>query len=141
MRGGVTIPYRQRMSELFPYKQPVDADPDRPSFVDMSTDDATPIFKTLSSKTARQIFTQLHESPKTASDLAETVDTSLQNTVYHLNALVRAGLINIVDTWYSSRGLEMKVYAPRHEWLVLVAGPDEDIDAVTDAARSSTKNH
>ena len=38
--------------------------------------------------------------------------------------------MDVVDTWYSSRGNEMKVYAPTNEPLVLVAGDAGDRQTV-----------
>ncbi|WP_277613500.1 ArsR/SmtB family transcription factor [Natrinema hispanicum] len=82
------------------------------------------MFDALSSSTARSILMTLYEEPQTASDIANSVDTSLQNTKYHLDNLLDAGLIEIVDTWYSEHGREMKVYAPANGSLVVVASDE-----------------
>lgn len=111
------------MGRLLPIRTPVSSRPDRePRLVEIDDDAADEVFETLSSKTARTIFSTLHETPATASDLAEAADTSLQNVRYHLDKLAEAELIEITDTWYSDRGREMKVYEPANTALVMMSG-------------------
>lgn len=114
------------MSTIFPLREKVSLDDGRePRLVDLDDDVADEVFKTLSSGTTRKIFSELHQSPQTASDLADVTETSVQNTQYHLEKLVDADLVEVVDTWYSERGTEMKVYAPTDDALVLFAGRDK----------------
>jgi DNA-binding transcriptional ArsR family regulator len=114
------------MSTIFPLREKVSLDDGRePRLVDLDDDVADEVFEALSSGTTRQIFSALHETPQTASDLAEVTDTSVQNAQYHLEKLVDADLVTVADTWYSERGTEMKVYAPTDEALVLFAGNDK----------------
>jgi len=40
------------------------------------------------------------------------VDSSLQNVGYHLSRLEDAGLVTVVGTRYSEKGVEMDGYAP-----------------------------
>ncbi|MEF8784340.1 MAG: helix-turn-helix domain-containing protein [Haloarculaceae archaeon] len=111
------------MSSIFPLREKVSLDDGRePRLVDLDDDVADDVFQALSSGTTRQIFSALHETPQTASDLADVTDTSVQNVQYHLKKLDDADLVETVDTWYSERGTEMKVYAPTDEALVLFAG-------------------
>jgi DNA-binding transcriptional ArsR family regulator len=111
------------MSSIFPLREKVSLDDGRePRLVDLEDDVADDVFQALSSGTTRQIFSALHETPQTASDLSDVTDTSVQNVQYHLEKLVDADLVETVDTWYSERGTEMKVYAPTDEALVLFAG-------------------
>lgn len=115
------------MSGMFPIRQQVDLDDQRgPRLVDLDESVADAVFDALSAATTREIFGTLHEEPQTASDLAAETDTSVQNAQYHLDKLVDADLVEVVDTWYSERGTEMNVYAPTDESLVLFAGRDED---------------
>lgn len=114
------------MSSIFPLRDTVTPDEDRePRLVDLDEDTADEVFEALSSGTTRSIFLSLHQSPQTASDLAETTETSVQNVQYHLGKLEDAELVEVVDTWYSERGTEMKVYAPKDDSLVLFAGRDK----------------
>jgi DNA-binding transcriptional ArsR family regulator len=102
-------------------KQNREQNPDVLVVDDESADD---IFSALSSATARSILMALYESPRTASEIADNADTSLQNVNYHLNNLSDSDLIEVVETWRSEQGKEMKVYAPTNEALVLFAGDD-----------------
>ncbi len=115
------------MSGIFPLRETVTLGEDRgPRLVNLDEEVADEVFDALSSRTTREIFGALHDSPQTASDLAEVTDTSVQNAQYHLEKLVAADLVEVVDTWYSERGTEMKVYAPTDEALVLFAGRDTE---------------
>lgn len=89
-------------------------------------DEAETLIGSLSSDTARSVLTALHEEPRTASELAEEVDTSLQNVRHHLNNLVDADLVEATETRYSVKGREMKVYAPVNESLVVCVGDSEE---------------
>jgi len=86
------------------------------------------VFSVLSSEVARSILGELYRSPTTQSDLADRLDTSIQNVNYHLDNLAEAGLVTVVDEWYSEKGTEMDVYAPAGEPLVLIAGNDGRVD-------------
>ncbi|WP_440989046.1 ArsR/SmtB family transcription factor [Haloarchaeobius baliensis] len=114
------------MSRLLPFRSdettPTPEKP--PRVVDLDSDDADQVFGALSSDTARRIYTCLHEEPRTPSDIAEEIDSSIQNVRYHLEKLEDAGLIDVVDVWYSSRGNEMNVYAPQSGPLI-VSGDEQ----------------
>lgn len=114
------------MSSIFPLRETVRRDEGQePRLVDLDEETADEVFETLAATTTREIFLSLHEQPQTASDLAEMTDTSVQNAQYHLKKLQDADLVTVVDTWYSERGSEMKVFAPEDESLVLYAGRDK----------------
>ena len=102
--------------------QPDDAEP---RVVDVDSEDADDVLSALSSKTARQLLVELHERPAPPSELAERVDTSVQNTQYHLDKLRSAGAVDVVDTAYSEKGREMDVFAPADQPLVIYAGDEE----------------
>lgn len=86
--------------------------------------DAGQIFEALSSETARRILAAVYDSPAPPSDIADSVDTSIQNVGHHLDRLENAGLVETVETWYSEKGVEMDVYAPSHVPLVIRADAD-----------------
>ncbi|PSQ63450.1 MAG: hypothetical protein BRD21_02575 [Halobacteriales archaeon SW_8_66_22] len=114
------------MSSIFPLRENIPLDDERePRLVDLDEETADEVFTALSSGTTRTIFLELHRAPQTASDLSDVTETSVQNVQYHLEKLLDADLIDVVDTWYSERGSEMKVYAPQDESLVLFAGRDK----------------
>jgi DNA-binding transcriptional ArsR family regulator len=96
-----------------------------PRVIGVDSDDAEDLLGALSSDTARELLAALHEDPATPSDLADAVDTSLQNAQYHLGKLEDADVIQVVDTVYSEKGREMTVYAPADRPLVVFAGDEE----------------
>lgn len=126
------------MAGLFPLRFDVDDERNGRRVVDISGEAASTVIPALASETARALLVCLNDAPETASGLAESSDTSLQNVLYHLGSLREAGLVRVVDTWYSSRGVEMKVYAPTFESLVIVAGSEQAVDDVERATRTAT---
>jgi DNA-binding transcriptional ArsR family regulator len=98
----------------------------------VNIDDSAGAFESLSSETARDIVASLSSDTATASELAERVETSLQNARYHLDRLESAGLVEVVGTRYSTKGNPMDIYATSGEPLLLVAG-DVDDDALARA--------
>lgn len=113
-------------------KEKLEYDPDVMAIDDEAADD---VFSTLSSTTARSILTALYDQPRTASDLADEVNTSLQNVNYHLNNLSDCGLVEVVETWYSNQRKEMKVYAPTNKALVVFAGDTLHRSSLLDAIK------
>ncbi|WP_248896268.1 ArsR/SmtB family transcription factor [Haloplanus halobius] len=92
----------------------------------LTDDDAEQLIGSLSSETARSIVTALEARPATASELAESVSTSLQNVRHHLGNLEEAGLVDVADTRYSVKGREMTVYAATQDSLVVCVGADTE---------------
>lgn len=110
---------------LLPRRTAVE-EPDRGTrVVELGTAEAAELCGTLASETATDILAELSDEPTVASEVAERVGTSLQNAHHHLGRLREADLVRVVDTWYSSRGAEMKVYAPVNERLVFAASGSE----------------
>lgn len=93
-----------------------------PDVIAIDEQAAEDVFSSLSSNTARSILSALYEDPRTASELSDAVDTSIQNVNYHLNHLQDGNLIEVAETWYSEQGKEMKVYSPTNNALILFAG-------------------
>ncbi|KKF39484.1 ArsR family transcriptional regulator [Halorubrum saccharovorum] len=113
------------MSRLLPSLPDATPEDREPRVVGVDDDDADELIAALGSETAREILTRLHDEPATKSELADAVDTSLQNVQYHLSKLDGADLVDVVDTTYSEKGREMDVYAAADEPLVLFAGGSE----------------
>ena len=102
----------------FPQRQHVDHTPSEQ--MDCALDNGSDsVLQTLSSETAREIVRTVGDEPKPPSEIADAVGTSIQNVQYHLGRLQNAGIVRHVDTWYSSRGCEMSVYALGTEKLVV----------------------
>ena len=114
------------MVDLLPYRPEVTNRGRRePVVFDLASDQADRVFKSLSSDTARQVLQTLYEQPRVASEIAEKLDTSLQNVDYHLRNLQEADLVEVVDTWYSRTGNEMKVYAPTAQAVMVSSDPEQ----------------
>jgi DNA-binding transcriptional ArsR family regulator len=104
---------------------PGDAADRDPRVVGVDSEDADDLMAALSSDTGREVLAALYEEPSSPAALADRVDTSLQNVQYHLGKLADGDLVEVVDTVYSEKGREMKVYGPTAEPLVLFAGNEE----------------
>jgi len=124
------------MSGLLPSTSEAAAPDGDPRVVGVDSEDADRLLSALSSETARSLYAALHDDPSTPSELADCVDTSLQNAQYHLENLEDAELIEECDTKYSAKGREMSVYAPCDAPVVLFAGSEEDGENVQTALTS-----
>lgn len=105
------------MSSPLPLRPAVDHTARDRSVLDLADESTDRVFDALGSETARSVLASISDEPATASDIADCVDTSLQNVQYHLSNLEEANLVSEVGTWYSSRGTEMTVYAPAMDRL------------------------
>lgn len=101
-----------------------ESDDAEPRVIGLDDDQTGELLSALSSETARSVLSTLHDEPDTASGVADSVDTSLQNAQYHLDRMREAGLLTVVDTVYSEKGREMKLYAPADRPLVVFAGDE-----------------
>ncbi|MFT4880853.1 MAG: DNA-binding transcriptional ArsR family regulator [Salinirussus sp.] len=120
------------MSGLIP-REPPDRQPEQPQVVGLGDGDSADIFSILSSDTARSVLGQLYREPATQSELADELGTSIQNVAYHIERLVAADLVTVVDSWYSEKGRDMDVYAPAGDPLVLVAGCQDELEDTREA--------
>jgi len=109
------------MSESARRQRSAAEEPTRTRVVDI-LDGADGVVGALTSTTKQEILISLYEAPATTSQLADRLDISLQNAKYHIEGLEAVGLVAPVTTRRSTRGQEMRVYAPAQEHLVLVAG-------------------
>jgi DNA-binding transcriptional ArsR family regulator len=101
----------------------------------LDSDEAGDLLSSLASDTARSVLTSLHEEPATASEVADRVDTSLQNARHHLNNLQEADLVEVQETRYSSKGREMSVYAPARDPTVVFVGSREHDGGLLESLR------
>lgn len=110
------------MSSTLPLHTTVEHTPVERTDIGITGQEPANILKAMTSETAQDILRTLVDHPGTVSDIAEAVDTSIQNARYHVDRLSDAGLIERVDTWYSAKGREMTVYAITAEELVIEFG-------------------
>lgn len=123
------------MSRLLPSLPDATPEDRDPRVVGVHDDEAEAVLAALGSETARDLLSALHEEPTTTSELADELDTSLQNVQYHLSKLSDADVVGVVDTTYSEKGREMNVYAPADEPLVLFAGREEESTGIKTALK------
>jgi DNA-binding transcriptional ArsR family regulator len=133
--GGRLDEYMSQNAGLFPHRPQVDETERDRRTLTIGTEEAAHACACLASETATRILAHLFDEPTTASDVADRVDTSVQNVHYHLDRLVESGLVRVVDTWYSSRGVEMDVYAPAHDEFVLAPASQAADGAVDESER------
>lgn len=86
------------MPTAFPYRTPVDHTPHERTNVVVDDEQPSDVLQTVSSDTAQQILATLDGEPATTSDIAEAIDTSIQNARYHLDRLCEADLVEAVDS-------------------------------------------
>jgi DNA-binding transcriptional ArsR family regulator len=124
------------MADLLPSRSETPAAEADPRVIGLDSEDADDLLSALSSDTAREVLAALHEEPDTPANVADRVDTSLQNAQYHLGNLEDAGLIEVVDTVYSEKGREMNRYAPADRPLVVFAGREEESHGLESALKN-----
>lgn len=93
------------------------------------------LFEALAGETAREIYKLIQEEARTPRDLADEIDTSIQNIHYHVDNLNDSGLIEPVDTWYSEKGVEMTVYGPTSAPLVISFGSEQEQQEIKDVLK------
>ncbi|RQH01189.1 ArsR/SmtB family transcription factor [Natrarchaeobius oligotrophus] len=92
--------------------------------VDVGDEEADELFDVLSSETRRNAYRSLFDEPATVSELANRLDTSVQNVSHHVSMLEDATLVEPVGRRYSEKGNEMVVYGPASDPLVFVGRPE-----------------
>ena len=113
------------MSSMIERLQTGTATPDEQLRVlDVAGEETDEVLDALSSDTSRAMYRTLFEEPATPSEIADRVDTSVQNVNYHVSNLQAAGLVEPIDTRYSQKGNEMTVYGPATDPLVFVGNRD-----------------
>lgn len=113
------------MSGLLPSLSERTAAPDSdPRVLPVGGEDFEETLSALSAETTRQLLAAVYDSPGTPSELADEVDTSLQNVSYHVDKLEAAGLVEPIDSVYSEKGHEMTVYGPASDPIVFVGDDD-----------------
>lgn len=92
--------------------------------LDVEGEEADAVLDSLATDTRRSLYRALFDKPRTASELADCLDTSVQNVHYHVSNLEDAGLVEGVDTCYSEKGNEMTVYGPASDPLVILGNEE-----------------
>ena len=106
--------------------RPKPTEESQPRTIEFGTDTFADVLDALGSDTARSILRSVQTEPRTASEIADRVDTSIQNASYHLRTLTDVGLVRVVDTVYSEKGCEMNLYYAVDTALLLETAPAEE---------------
>ncbi len=93
--------------------------------VHMSDSEAERLFHAFQARTRRNMFVELCRQPQTTSELAETVNRSLQTVQYHLTELEQQELVEPVGSATSVKARQMDVYGPT-EIPVILTTPKSD---------------
>jgi DNA-binding transcriptional ArsR family regulator len=116
----VVSPMSKQIEQLLSKSTASESETNAPlRIAEMHDEDVVQIFKALSGESTCRIYREIQRSPKTASELQQVLDTSIQNVHYHLDKLEEAGLIEPVDARYSEKGAEMSVFGPTHSPLII----------------------
>lgn len=99
---------------------------DDPQLICFDDERSEEVLSAVQSRTARSVFRALTRETMTPTEIAETLEMSVENATYHLDNLQEAGLVGVVDTVYSEKGREMAVYGPSEEPLLLFFGSVRD---------------
>ncbi len=86
---------------------------------------AQKIARAISSPTAGEILNQMKEGNFTASQLAENLDLPLTTVQYHIENLVGAAILAVMDKKWSKKGREIKVYGLRDQVVIVAPRPGD----------------
>lgn len=81
---------------------------------------AQKIAKAIASKTAGEILHLLKDGSHASTQIAEALSIPITTVQYHLENLVEAGIITVVERRWSQKGREVKVYGLRDQMLIVV---------------------
>lgn len=110
----------------------IDRDED-PRLLCLDDEHTEEVLRRLSSETSQAVFHAVSHEPLSTQDVADELDMSIQNAMYHLKNLEEAGLITVLDTHYSERGREVEIYGPLEQPILLFLGPSQDWPGLTAA--------
>lgn len=89
-------------------------------------DDARAVARAMASTTAGGILHSFQGQELTASDIANLLDLLITTIMYHIEALLQAGLIEVSRTRYSVKGREIKLYR-QSDQVLIVASKEADL--------------
>lgn len=94
--------------------------PDGVIILEPGDEKAQKIAKAIASKTAGEILQLLKEGGHASTQIAEALEIPITTVQYHLENLVDAGIITVVERRWSQKGREVKVYGLRDQMLIVV---------------------
>jgi len=94
--------------------------PDGVVILEPGDERAQKIAKAMASRTAGEILQLLKEGSHASTQIAEALSIPITTVQYHLENLVDAGIITVVERRWSQKGREVKVYGLRDRMLIVV---------------------
>ena len=87
------------------------------------------IARAMASQTANAIIQAFGSGPLTSSEVARAMAIPITTATYHIENLLNAGLIEVMETRWSEKGREVKVYGLANQ-VVIIAPPESDLRSV-----------
>ena len=87
--------------------------------LDPSDEQAQKVGKAISSPLASEILHRFTEGTMTLTNISESLHIPINTAKYHIDNLLAANLLEIVDTKYSVKGREIKVYGLKNQVLIV----------------------
>lgn len=97
--------------------------------LDPTEERAQKVGKAIASPLASDILDRFSDGPMTLSGVSETLHVPINTAKYHIDNLLDADLLEVVNTRYSVKGREVKVYGLKHQ-ILIVAPKKMDIKSV-----------
>jgi DNA-binding transcriptional ArsR family regulator len=94
--------------------------PDGVIILEPGDEKAQKIAKAMASRTAGEILHLLKDGSHASTQIAEALSIPITTVQYHLENLVEAGIITVVERRWSQKGREVKVYGLRDQMLIVV---------------------
>jgi DNA-binding transcriptional ArsR family regulator len=94
--------------------------PDGVIILEPGAERAQKIAKAMASRTAGEILHLLKDGSHASTQIAEALSIPITTVQYHLENLVEAGIITVVERRWSQKGREVKVYGLRDQMLIVV---------------------
>jgi DNA-binding transcriptional ArsR family regulator len=94
--------------------------PDGVIILEPGDEKAQKIAKAMASRTAGEILQLLKDGSHASTQIAEALSIPITTVQYHLENLVDAGIITVVERRWSQKGREVKVYGLRDQMLIVV---------------------
>ncbi len=90
---------------------------------------ARKIARAMASQTANAVIQTFGGGPMTSSEVARVMGIPITTASYHIENLLDAGLLEIMDRRWSEKGREVKVYGLANQVLI-IAPPKSDLESV-----------
>ena len=90
---------------------------------------AQKIARAMASRTANAVIQAFGGGPLTSSEIARQMGIPITTASYHIGNLLDAGLIEVMETRWSEKGREVKVYGLANQ-IRIIAPPESDRGSV-----------